>query len=38
MERLEQVRLADAIRADGEDDARREVELERRVGAVVAKS
>jgi hypothetical protein len=31
VQRLEQVRLADAVGADDEDDPRRERELERRV-------
>jgi hypothetical protein len=37
VQRLEQVRLADAVPADDEDDARRELEVERRVRPVVAK-
>ena len=37
VQRLEQVRLADAVRPDDEHDAGRERELERRVRAVVAK-
>jgi hypothetical protein len=31
VERLEQVRLADAVTADDQNDARREREIERRV-------
>jgi LmbE family N-acetylglucosaminyl deacetylase len=37
VQRLEQVRLADAVRADDEDDPGLERELERRVRAVVRK-
>jgi hypothetical protein len=35
MERFEQVRLADAVVADDQDDARRETEVEGGVGAIV---
>ena len=38
VQRLEQVRLPDAVRPDGEHDARLEVEIERRVRPVLAKS
>jgi hypothetical protein len=37
MDRLEQVRLADAVRAGHQDEPRRKVELEPGVGAKVAK-
>src|SRR5207244_4519605 len=37
VQRLEQVRLAGAVRADGQDETWLEVELETRVRAVVAK-
>jgi hypothetical protein len=37
VQRLEQVRLADAVRADDENDPRRELELERRVRPKVPK-
>jgi hypothetical protein len=36
MERFEQVRLADPVSADDEDDPGREVEVERRVRPVLA--
>jgi hypothetical protein len=36
VERLEQVRLADAVAADDEDDPGREVEVERRVRPIPA--
>jgi hypothetical protein len=36
VQRLEQVRLAGAVPADDEDDARDEVEVERRVRPVLA--
>jgi hypothetical protein len=36
METLEKIRLAGAVRADRQDEARSEVELEPRVRAVVA--
>jgi hypothetical protein len=35
---LEQVRLADAVRADDENDPRRQLELERRVRSKVPKN